>query len=154
MKRILEFMSKDHERLESIFKQFQSSKKDQDSATRFFHDFKAGLERHIVWEEEILFEYLETKQKSLRTSMNISNPIALLRMQHTQIKDYLDKIHKSIENMNIATDDLEAWLTEILDDHNIQEEEIVYPWIDEELSEEEINEAFEKMNNITEERCC
>ncbi len=156
--RITNFMSEDHDRLEAIFKQFQHSKKiDPNLSNKLFYDFKIGLQRHIVWEEEILFNYLENKKKALKSSASNSNPIALLRMHHTQIKDYLDKIHKKLEDMDMNTDQLESWLIELLNEHNIQEEDIVYPWIDEELSERDIEEAFYRMKNLPKEKynkCC
>ncbi|MBI4895310.1 MAG: hemerythrin domain-containing protein [Candidatus Aenigmarchaeota archaeon] len=144
--RITEFMSEDHDRLHAIFLGFQNSKYiDPNIANKLFYDFKIGLQRHIIWEEEILFNYLEDKKKALKSSASNSNPIALLRMHHTQIKDYLDKIHKKLENMDMDTDQLESWLMELLDEHNIQEEETIYPWIDEELSEREVEEALREL---------
>lgn len=158
MKRVLDFMSEDHDRLEVIFRQFQHSKKiDPNLANKLFYEFKIDLQRHIVWEEEILFNYLEDKNKALKSSASNSNPIALLRMHHTQIKDYLDKIHKKLENLDMKTDELENWLMELLEEHNIQEEEIVYPWIDEDLTEFQIEEAFDRMKNLPKEKynkCC
>lgn len=50
---ILEFMGKDHNRLDGIFKEFRTVKnKDYSRAKGLFHEFKIGIQRHIVWEEE------------------------------------------------------------------------------------------------------
>jgi iron-sulfur cluster repair protein YtfE (RIC family) len=52
----------DHDRLDDLFRQFQALKlSDRESAGRAFQEFKAGLERHIAWEEEILFPAFENK---------------------------------------------------------------------------------------------
>ena len=46
----------DHARLDRLFQEFQGTKRhDLARAAVSFAEFKAGLERHIVGEEEILF---------------------------------------------------------------------------------------------------
>ena len=60
MNTVLEFMGKDHDRLDKIFKEFREVKtNDRAKLIPLFHDFKTGLQRHIVWEEEILFPVFE-----------------------------------------------------------------------------------------------
>jgi len=57
---ILEFMSKDHDRLDVIFAAFQKANViDPEQAKSLFDNFETGLRRHIVWEEEILFPVFE-----------------------------------------------------------------------------------------------
>ena len=56
METIMNFMAKDHDRLDSLFTQFRNLRNtDVKKAKGLFHEFKIGLQRHIVWEEEILF---------------------------------------------------------------------------------------------------
>jgi len=153
MNRVLDFMGKDHDRLDKIFKEFKKIKnKDFDKVKSLFSQFKTGLQRHIVWEEEILFILFEE-----RTGLVDGGPTEVMRMEHRQIKKFLHEIHEKIERQDTQTDNLEYGLVEVLTNHNYKEENILYPWIDKELNEEEINDAFKKMSNLPSEKyenCC
>jgi len=147
METVLGFMGDDHDRLDSIFRGFRKNK-----AKSLFHEFKIGLQRHIVWEEEILFPLFENK-----TGMHDIGPTAVMRAEHRQIKGFLEEIHTKIANGDTDTSDLEDQLVEILAEHNSKEEDILYPWIDNSVSEKERKEAFEKMKNLPPEKynkCC
>ena len=61
-KTIREFYEKDHGRLDELFKTFQQLKRSHPpKAKGVFEEFKFGLERHIVWEEDLLFPLWEKK---------------------------------------------------------------------------------------------
>jgi iron-sulfur cluster repair protein YtfE (RIC family) len=142
-------MGEDHDRLDSLFKGFRSEKSiNIDKAKSQFLDFQTGLLRHIVWEEEILFPIFEQK-----TGMHDSGPTAVMRMEHRQIKEFLEKIHNKIAAREIKEiTELEDGLLEVLTAHNEKEENILYPWIDNSVSEEEREEAFKKMKNLPPEK--
>lgn len=152
MKTVLNFMGEDHDRLDGIFKEFKNIKTtDKNKARNLFHEFKIGLQKHIVWEEEILFPLFENK-----TGMRDTGPTAVMRMEHKKIKDFLERIHCSLSK-NVQTNDLEEGLIEVLTEHNNKEEDILYPWIDNSVSEQEKEEAFTKMENLPPEKynkCC
>lgn len=147
------FMGDDHDRLDGIFKEFQSLKnKEPGRAGRLFHDFKTGLQRHIVWEEEILFPLFENK-----TGMSDNGPTAVMRMEHVKIKDFLEKIHDKVMKGGMQSDDLEQGLMLVLSEHNNKEENILYPCIDDSVTEEEKAEAFEKIHSLPQGKygaCC
>lgn len=153
MKTVLSFMGEDHDRLDKLFKEFKNIKNtDKNKAKSLFHEFKIGLQKHIVWEEEILFPLFENE-----TGMHDEGPTAVMRMEHKKIKDFLEKIHTKLANGNVQTNDLEAGLVEVLTDHNNKEESILYPWIDNSVSEEEKKEAFARMKNLPPDKynkCC
>ena len=150
---IMEFMSKDHDRLDGIFKKFQEIKKgDGRRALKQFAEFKIGLQRHIVWEEEILFPLFEKQ-----TGMKESGPTAVMRMEHREIKGYLEKIHDAVAEGNLETDEFERGLISVLTGHNDKEETVLYPWIDSSLSEKEKKEVLERMKKLPPEKynkCC
>jgi len=59
---INEHYTEDHDRLDDLFHEFQVLKSsDRARAVHHFQEFKAGLERHIAWEEEILFPSFEKR---------------------------------------------------------------------------------------------
>jgi iron-sulfur cluster repair protein YtfE (RIC family) len=131
MNGIADFMSKDHDRLDNLLKEFQSKKiTEPDHAKKLFCDFKSGLERHIVWEEEILFPIFEEK-----IGMQ-GGPTQVMRMEHIQIKELLGSIHERVLKGDFQTDPLEARLVGILSSHNVKEENILYPMCDSVLADE------------------
>lgn len=137
MNSIADFMSKDHDRLEDIFKGFQKTKSsDVNKAKELFYSFKSGLERHIVWEEEILFPIFEE-----RTGMSAGGPTMVMRTEHQQIKEFLTHINGQLAN----SDSGEAELIQVLTSHNDKEESILYPWIDNSLGENEREEILRRM---------
>lgn len=146
-------MADDHDRLDKIFAEFRKIKNtDLSKAKRLFHDFKTGLQRHIVWEEEILFPLFEDK-----TSMRETGPTAVMRREHSHIKDFLEAIHDQIANGNDTIDNLAESLIDILTDHNNKEEDVLYPWIDNSVSDPEREKALIKMKELPPEKfnqCC
>ncbi len=135
-------MEADHDRLDGIFNQFQEIKrKDIANAQNLFSEFKSGLERHIVWEEDILFPVFEEK-----TGMKTQGPTVVMRHEHQQIKQFLAKINKKVQEGNPETDEEENGMLQVLKVHNEKEENILYPWIDQEFSQTDIQSFFEKVN--------
>lgn len=154
MNTILEFMEEDHDRLDKIMDEFRKAKNaDLHKAKQLFHDFKIGLQKHIVWEEEILFPTFENK-----TGINDDGPTAVMRIEHRQIKEFLEKIHHCLIEKEInKIDELGDGLLGILKPHNDKEESILYPWIDRETNELERKEMFARMKNLSPEKynkCC
>lgn len=153
MKIITVFMEQDHDRLDDLFRSFQSMKRSEfDTAKQAFAEFVRGLQRHIIWEEEMLFPVFEA-----HTGVRESGPTAVMRLEHRRIKAALDKIHDQIARGVIETDEFEKVLVETLAAHNQKEETILYPWIDDLLSEQEAKDLLARMMDLPEERyreCC
>lgn len=144
MQSISEFMGKDHDRLDDLFNQYKGFKNtDQNKANENFSEFKLGLEKHIVWEEDILFPLFE-----LKTGMFNMGPTVVMRMEHESIKHILTNISTKLIQSRIQTDELDGDLIRILSEHNNKEENILYPTIDSLLNDEEINDVFVKIKNI------
>ena len=150
---IREFFERDHDRLDELFKTFQQMKRsDFTKAESAFKDFKVGLQRHIVWEEDLLFSLWEKK-----TGMTDSGPTPVMRNEHRQIGEQLEAIHRKVANHNVDSDQEEQALLNLLGSHNRKEERALYPAIDQVISAEERQAVFLSMNNIPEERyklCC
>ena len=149
---ITEYFSKDHDRLDNLLKDFLDLKKsDFSRAKELFKEFKTGLQRHIVWEEDVLFPYFEKK-----TGMSNAGPTVVMRSEHREIGGYLEQVHEKVKGNNINSDSEEQNLLSALSHHNLKEEKILYPSIDGLVNENERKEIFEVMKNIPEERykCC
>lgn len=149
---IKKYFEEDHDRLEGLFKNFQSLKRsDFQKAKEFFKEFKNGLQRHIVWEEDILFPLFEQK-----TGMTMG-PTEVMRMEHRQIRDHLEAIHKKVHDQDPESDQEEESLLSVLSLHNQKEESILYPAIDQLADDADRASVFEAMKNIPAERyesCC
>jgi len=138
---ITQFYEDDHDRLDGLFAKFQDFKKsDLAKARLHFDEFKNGLERHIRWEEDVLFPVFETK-----TGHRDTGPTAVMRMEHRDILAILELIQQKLQSDSLQTDAEEARLFGHLGIHNMKEEQILYPSIDRIVSEGERLELFTKM---------
>ncbi len=129
---INEHFTEDHERLDERFHQFQTLKtSNRVKAVNDFMEFKSGLEKHIVWEEEILFPSFEKKFGHL------GGPTEVMRWEHWEIRKYLNAIAAKLAQDDNDTDVEEMGLQSVLCPHNHKEESILYPMIDQVIGTEE-----------------
>ena len=153
MQAITKFMGQDHDRLDRLFREFQAMKGSNfGKAKHSFSEFMRGLQRHIVWEEEILFPLFEDQ-----TGMQDRGPTAVMRMEHRRIREFLEEIHDRFIHGETDTDEIEKALLDTLAAHNKKEETILYPWIDQSLSEQDADTTLARMREVPEERfdhCC
>ncbi len=152
-KTISAYFEEDHDRLDTLFREFQLAKRsDVAKAKEAFKAFKFGLQRHIVWEEDLLFPLWEEK-----TGMAEGGPTQVMRREHRQIGERLEAIHQKVQERNPDSDLEEQALLEVLKAHNIKEERVLYPSIDDVTSEAEREAVYRAMKDIPEERyagCC
>lgn len=142
---IFEFMSVDHDRLDNTFEEFKKlNKTDMKGAKAVFLDFKAGLHKHIAWEEDILFPIFEQG-----TGMHDTGPTAVMRMEHRQIEELLEEIGEKVLAGELdGIDEAEVGLLDVLGSHNEKEETILYPAIDNLTSEQEKEKAITRMTEM------
>ena len=143
MTTILEFMSVDHDRLDNKIRMYSAEKLvDIEQAERIFLFFKNELERHIIWEEDILFPVFEKK-----TGIKDGGPTSVMRTEHTLIKNHLQEIKKELHAKKIQNPcKEEVALLKILESHNQKEENILYPSIDKLTSEQEKKQMIKQMS--------
>ena len=151
------FFQDDHRRLDDVFERYEQAKAgasdDPGSVAPIvdgsgrrvsgdplvqFEAFAGGLRQHIVWEEEHLFPLFEQ-----RTGMTLGGPTEVMRREHRQIERLLDDIAEGLRDG--VLDDLgesEEVLTDMLAQHNVKEEQVLYPNIDNLLSDDDCAELF------------
>jgi iron-sulfur cluster repair protein YtfE (RIC family) len=140
---ISDFQRADHERLSELFENFRKTKHDDLArASEMLSDFSSGLRNHIENEETLLFSLFEEKTGVHRIN---SSPTSTLRMEHVRILELLDKIESMIGKKDMDTDDVEERLAEMLATHDKEEVNIVYPWLDEVITSEEMYVLTEKI---------
>jgi iron-sulfur cluster repair protein YtfE (RIC family) len=131
-------MCLDHDRLDNLFGDYKAPNLTGiNGALELFLDFEAGLQMHIIWEEDILFPIFEQE-----TGMRDSGPTAVMRMEHRHIKKFLEQIGEKLRTGELSgIDEAEIELLDILDSHNRKEENILYPAIDNLTTEREKEQA-------------
>ncbi|HRK61471.1 MAG TPA: hemerythrin domain-containing protein [Candidatus Omnitrophota bacterium] len=150
---ITQYFEADHNRLDAIFHQFQKKKyESMAEAKPYFKSFNNGLKRHIVWEEDVLFPLFEEK-----SGIKDGGPTFVMREEHRRIGALLEGIHDKVRRGDSSSESEEEMLLEILNGHNQKEEQVLYPTMDQLLTEKEVAGIFVAMENIPAERyqtCC
>lgn len=142
-KTITAFFEQDHDRLDELFKTFQQLKRSEFAkAKEAFNEFRLGLQRHIAWEEGLLFPLWEKK-----TGRSEEGPSVVMRAEHRQIELQLEAIHGKVVEQNPDSDKEEQALLDLLGSHNRKEERALYPAIDQIASAEEREAVFQKMKD-------
>lgn len=143
----------DHDRLDQLLETYRRLKRvDFATARQAFKEFKSGLQRHIIWEEQILFPLFEEK-----TGMRDRGPTAVMRAEHREIGRCLEALHDKVRHQDADSDREEQLLIEVLSAHNQKEENVLYPAIDRVSSAEEKAAAFHSMMELPTEAyqtCC
>ena len=138
----------DHKRLLNLLKQYQFFKMiDYPRAKENFEAFQFGLRRHMAWEEDVLFPLFERK-----TGIDLGGATDVLRLHHRNIRSYLQTIERKIGMNNRETDDEEMLLLDLLEIHDRTEENIVYPAIDQLVTDVENDAALSAIRDIPDQR--
>ena len=143
------FFQNDHDRLDALFQSFQTSKRENFSkAKEAFTEFKSGLERHIRWEEDVLFPLWEEK-----TGMSDGGPTFVMRDEHRRIEQQLQAVDRNVGEGNADDAQPEQALLALLAAHNLKEERVLYPAIDQVTTPEECRDILRRIEELPEDRC-
>lgn len=133
MSTILEFLGSDHHACDDLFASAEAAvaQKNWDSARSLFGAFQTAMGRHLVMEEDVLFPAFES-----RTGMT-SGPTEVMRMEHAQMRDLLEEMAKAVAagNQNGYLG-LSETLNMLMQQHNLKEENMLYPMSDRVLGSE------------------
>jgi iron-sulfur cluster repair protein YtfE (RIC family) len=147
------FFGHDHEQLDGFLESYRRTKRiDFAKAKRAFQEFKFGLQRHIIWEETVLFPLFEDK-----TGMREFGPTAVMRGEHREIGRRLEALHAKVLQHDVDSDQEELRLLEVLFAHNQKEENVLYPAIDRLSTDQEKADMFHRMSELPEkayQTCC
>ncbi|MFK5891739.1 MAG: hemerythrin domain-containing protein [Pseudomonadota bacterium] len=127
MLEISDFMTEHHKFCDDLFIQGESAveKEQWDEASKKWYLFADELEKHFQREETILFPEFETL-----TGMT-QGPTEMMRIEHQQIREIVKEISKSCENKDkINYLGLAETLMVTMQQHNMKEEQILYPMIE------------------------
>jgi uncharacterized protein (DUF2249 family)/hemerythrin-like domain-containing protein len=123
-----EALSWDHDRLDALEAEAFQRRASGDfvSAGERYAAFAAGLRRHIGFEEQILFPAFENASGMTPAA----GPTAVMRAEHREIESLLGEIEAAIADSASAVEELRSRLHAVLLEHNLKEEEILYPMSD------------------------
>ena len=132
MSTINQYLSDDHKACDDLFAATAfSAAKDWPGARDQFDAFTASMRRHFAREEEVLFPAFEA-----RTGMS-GGPTFVMRSEHQQINHLLAEMRSALERADDA-----AYLGQsetllmLMRQHNMKEENILYPMADQALADE------------------
>lgn len=102
---------------------------------RRFKEFDRHLERHIRWEEDVLFPAACEKHPALK-----SGPVAVMLAEHREIRTSKAAAFLALRWGDMpAVAAAERRMLQVLSHHNAKEEQFLYPFCDRALSREEVD---------------
>ena len=124
---IADYFAAEHRSCDEVFATAEEAAQTGDLAgcQARFQQFHAAMERHFRQEEEELFPAFEA------ASGNAMGPTRVMRLEHQQMRETLTEM-----NNVLAGGDLEEFLGQaetlliLMQQHNIKEEQILYPMCD------------------------
>ena len=133
MTTIRDFMTDDHRRCDDVFAEVEQAVEAADwtAAAAAFECFRNDVLKHFAAEESLLFPAFER-----RTGMSMG-PTQVMRSEHVQMRELLDAAGAAL-----ATRDADAYagnaetLLIMMQQHNMKEENILYPMCDQHLADE------------------
>ena len=140
---IKEYLTSEHSRCDNYFATMEdnASKSLKDAKTSF-EAFRDATEKHFQKEERVMFEEFEQK-----TGMT-QGPTAMMRHEHTQMRNLMQQMGEAID-----ADDkdrffsLSETLMILLQQHNMKEEQMLYPMAQQHLSAES-DKVVEMMDSM------
>ena len=133
MTTIRTFMTDDHRRCDDFFAEAEQAigKKNLPAARAAFGHFRNAMLAHFDCEEKTLFPTFEAK-----TGMRMG-PTQVMRMEHSQMRTLLDDARAALDQAD--PDDylgIADTLLIMMQQHNMKEENILYPMCDQHLAAE------------------
>jgi hemerythrin superfamily protein len=116
------FMSGDHDRIDVLLERFRGT------AGEPMDEFASALEQHMKWEEQVIFPAFARK-----VGRDAAPSVDTMCLQHEEFRRQIDEIrHCPIGDSTLRRNLVDVFI-ESLADHNMAEENYIYPWIDDAL---------------------
>ena len=133
MSTIVDFLGGDHRACDDLFASAEVAvaQKNWDSARSLFERFQTAMAHHLAMEEEVLFPAFEA-----RTGMR-TGPTEVMRMEHAQMRGLLQEMAGAVTNADESRYlGLSETLNMLMQQHNLKEENMLYPMSDQVLGDE------------------
>lgn len=130
------FLGNEHTHCDDLFAEAENAVADQNwpAAAVAFQSFFADMQKHFSHEEEVLFPAFEA-----RTGMT-GGPTAVMRMEHGQMNDVMAAMQETVAGHDRDRYlGLSETLLMLMRQHNMKEENILYPMAEQALAGEQEN---------------
>ncbi len=133
-RRLTEALVWDHEHLDALEQRAFAAlvAGERAAARQLYTAFHRGLNRHIRFEEEVLFPVFDVK-----AGLPHGGPTAFMRAEHREIRMLLEDVVRAVDDGPSAVAEPRQALRAFLSEHDRKEESILYPGADLLLSEAE-----------------
>ncbi len=141
---ITQYLTEEHRRCDRIYAEAEEavSKGDWERAKELFEEFKEKTLLHFK-KEEVLFPEFEE-----RTGI-VMGPTQVMRHEHSQVRAILEKLEEAVEKRDRDSFlSLGESLMILLQQHNMKEEQILYPMSDQHLSSEEVVGRMSELGEV------
>lgn len=136
---ISEYMSGDHQRCDEIFTAAEAGAASGTVNAELLQSLIDAMQRHFAIEENVLFPIYEQR------TGNTSGPTQVMRMEHQQMRNLFAEINQAAdENDAQELAEICDTLLILMQQHNMKEENILYPMIDQVCAEDE-SEILERI---------
>jgi len=122
---LVAFFSQDHQDCDSRWADVEEllDTADIETARPAWQKFDASMRRHFAMEEEVLFPAFDA-----RSGMAGGGPVAVMKMEHQQMRGLLDQIGAAMEAGDAGEAmDVGDTLLMLIQQHNVKEEGMLYP---------------------------
>ncbi|MCK5110128.1 MAG: hemerythrin domain-containing protein [Arcobacteraceae bacterium] len=129
-----EHMKADHRACDAEFANMENAVADENwaEANTLFEKFGSDLIHHFNMEEEVMFPGFEARSESAHC-----NPTPVMIMEHTQMRQLVKDMAVELEAKNKDKFfGLSETLMMTMQQHNMKEEQMMYPMIDEAMENE------------------
>ncbi|KVW99674.1 hemerythrin domain-containing protein [Thiobacillus denitrificans] len=133
MSTIVDFLGGDHRACDDLFASAEDAvaQNNWDSARSLFERFQAAMAHHLAMEEKVLFPAFEAR------TGNSMGPTQVMRMEHEQIRGLLQEMANAVADANHGRYlGLSETLNMLMQQHNLKEENMLYPMSDQVLGGE------------------
>jgi iron-sulfur cluster repair protein YtfE (RIC family) len=130
-----DFMVADHRACDEEFANMENAVNDENwtQAKELLSKFASDLNHHFDMEEKVMFPAFEARSGSAHC-----NPTPVMIMEHTQMRNVLEELKKELDNKNKDQFfGLSETLMMTMQQHNMKEEQMMYPMVDEAMAGEE-----------------
>ncbi len=127
---IAQYLTEEHRKCDQFYAEAEKavSEGDWEKAKKLFEEFKEKTLLHFQKEEEVLFPEFEA-----RTGM-VMGPTQVMRHEHAQARELIDRLEKALEDKNKEEFlSIGESLMILIQQHNMKEEQILYPMSDQHL---------------------
>ncbi len=142
---ITQYLTEEHRKCDEIYAEVENAvvNEDWEKAEKLFKEFKEKTLLHFDKEEKVLFPEFEE-----RTGI-VMGPTQVMRMEHEQARQILNQMEEALKSRNKKDFlSLGESLMILIQQHNMKEEQILYPMSDQNLNPSEMVEKMAQLGEV------